>query len=244
MLNALPRLEILNGKVTKDDDSHYIDIEEKDFESISLDKEELEKFNKICVKINEKLKLVSKENKFNDNYQSMVKSEIEKINKCIEHSVPNYVYATEIISSKVKISNFFVEKFLEYVEKKDTEICTIFRDIFSSIYNSHTLVFEIIDKLYPKISDKTHHIKSQLENTQKENKEFESNIRNLEEKLRQANKEKEILTTKYKEENKALLDKIGKLQEENDEMSKKVLRKTKDLVNESIAHRKYIDILI
>ena len=45
VLNSLQNLENLNGKTTKDDDGHFIDIDEKDIENISLDKEELEKLN-------------------------------------------------------------------------------------------------------------------------------------------------------------------------------------------------------
>lgn len=45
ILNNLPNLEYLNGKSTKDDESHLIDLEEREIENISFDKEELEKFN-------------------------------------------------------------------------------------------------------------------------------------------------------------------------------------------------------
>ena len=45
ILNNLPNLEYLNGKSTKDDESHLIDLDEKEIDNISFDKEELEKFN-------------------------------------------------------------------------------------------------------------------------------------------------------------------------------------------------------
>ena len=45
ILNSLQNLEFLNGKSTKDDEVHIVDIEEKEIENISIDKEELEKFN-------------------------------------------------------------------------------------------------------------------------------------------------------------------------------------------------------
>jgi hypothetical protein len=45
VLNSLPNLELLNGKTTKDDDGHLVDVEEKEIENIALDKNELEKFN-------------------------------------------------------------------------------------------------------------------------------------------------------------------------------------------------------
>ena len=184
--------------------------------------------------------MVNKDNekKLQENYQLMLKSEIEKINKCIEHTVPNYVYASEIVSSKIKISNFFFEKFLEYVEKKDTEISSIFKDILGNLSQSNSYIFEVIDKLFPKITDKTNYLKSQLENSIKENKNLETAMINNEEKLKISIKEKELQAKKFQEEKQSLQDKINKLQEENNELSKKILRKTKDMVNESILNKK------
>jgi predicted methyltransferase len=40
-------LEFLNGKSTKEDEVHIVDIDEKDIEHITIDKDELEKFNVI-----------------------------------------------------------------------------------------------------------------------------------------------------------------------------------------------------
>jgi septal ring factor EnvC (AmiA/AmiB activator) len=173
-----------------------------------------------------------------------LKTEIEKINKCIENTVPNYVYASEIISSKIKIANFFFEKFLEYVEKKDTEISSIFKDILGNLSESNNYIFDIIDKLFPKITEKTHSLKSQLEISQKENRNLENSITNLEEKLKISNKEKEVQAKEFDEERKSLMEQINKLQNENDEIAKKVLRKTKDLVNESILQKKYKKLIV
>ena len=249
VLNSLTNLENLNGKTTKDDDGHFIDIDEKEIECISLDKEELEKLNvikfnskKIFSKIAEKSKLVNKDNekKLQENYQLLLKTEIEKINKCIEHTVPNYVYASEIISSKIKISNFFFEKFLEYVEKKDTETSSIFKDILGNLSQSNSSIFDVIDKLFPKIAEKTSSLKNQLENSFKENKNLENTINNLEEKLKVSIREKESQNKRFQEEKQSLQEKIIKLQEENNEITKKVLRKTKDMVNESMMNKKLV----
>jgi len=135
-----------------------VDIEEKEIENISIDKEELEKFNKIFQKISEKLKGISKESdkKFQDNYQILLKTEIEKINKCIENAVPNYIYASEILASKIKIGNYFLEKFIEYLDKKDLESSNIIRDVFNNNAQSSEYLQGIIEKLYPKITEKTY----------------------------------------------------------------------------------------
>ncbi len=133
-----------------------MDIEEKEIENISIDKEELEKFNKIFQKISEKLKGISKESdkKFQDNYQILLKTEIEKINKCIENAVPNYIYASEILASKIKIGNYFLEKFIEYLDKKDLESSNIIRDVFNNNAQSSEYLQGTIEKLYPKITEK------------------------------------------------------------------------------------------
>ena len=49
ILNNLHNLEYLNGKSTKDDEVHIVDIEEKEMEHISIDKEELEKSTYIVI---------------------------------------------------------------------------------------------------------------------------------------------------------------------------------------------------
>ena len=59
ILNNIPNLQLLNGKSTKDD-SHVIDIEDKEIESISLN-DEITNFNTIFSKISEKINLIQKE---------------------------------------------------------------------------------------------------------------------------------------------------------------------------------------
>ena len=187
-MNCLSNLEFLNGKSTKDDEGNIIDVDEKEIENISFDKDELEKFNvfnklikKLFQKISDKIRTTNKdqEKKIQDQYQVMLKKEIEKINKCIEHAVPNYVYASEIISSKIKISKFFTEKFLEYSEKKDPECTSIFREIFNTISISNSSIFSLLERLYPKITEKTNNLKNQLETALKEASGIDSSIQTL-----------------------------------------------------------------
>jgi hypothetical protein len=236
ILNNLQNLEFLNGKSTKDDEVHIVDIEEKEIENISIDKEELEKFNRIFQKISEKLKTISKENdkKFQDSYQTLLKTEIEKINKCIENTVPNYIYASEILASKIKIGNYFIDKFIEYLEKKDPESAGIVKDIFLNNSQSSENLQGIIEKLYPKITEKTTNLKNQLDVAMREANSVDNAILNLEEKVKQTIREKDFLVKQHQDERQLLLDKIQRLEEENKVMTDKILKKTKDLVNDSM----------
>ena len=183
------------------------------------------------------MKNISKDNdkKFQDNYQIILKTEIEKINKCIENAVPNYIYASEILASKIKIGNYFIEKFLEYLDKKDPESSSIIKDIFSNNSQSSEHLQGIIEKLYPKITEKTTNLKSQLDVAMREANSVDSAILNLEEKVKQTIREKDFLVKQHQDERQLLLEKLQRLDEENKLMTDKILKKTKDLVNESMA---------
>ena len=196
----------------------------------------MEKFNKIFQKISEKLKSISKEydKKFQDNYQILLKTEIEKINKCIENAVPNYIYASEILASKIKIGNYFIEKFIEYLDKKDPESSNIIKDVFNNNAQSSEYLQGIIEKLYPKITEKTTNLKNQLDVAMREANSVDTAIINLEEKVKQTIREKDFLVKQHQDERQLLLEKIQRLEDENKLMTDKILKKTKDLVNDSM----------
>lgn len=172
----------------------------------------------------------------------MLKKEIEKINKCIENAVPNYVYASEILSSKIKISKFFIEKFVEYNEKKDPESSSIFKEIFNTISVSNSSIFNLLEKLYPKITEKTNILKNQLETALKEASGIDNSIQTLEEKNKQLIKEKDFMVKQHVDERDLLLEKIQRLEQENKLITDKFIKRTKDLVNESVLGKKYITI--
>jgi hypothetical protein len=182
------------------------------------------------------LKGISKESdkKFQDNYQILLKTEIEKINKCIENAVPNYIYASEILASKIKIGNYFLEKFIEYLDKKDLESSNIIRDVFNNNAQSSEYLQGIIEKLYPKITEKTTNLKNQLDVAMREANSVDTAIINLEEKVKQTIREKDFLVKQHQDERQLLLEKIQRLEDENKLMTDKILKKTKDLVNDSM----------
>jgi len=103
ILNNIPNLIYLNGKSTKEE-TYTIDIDDKDIENFSLNNE-ISNFNTIFTKINDKLKTISKEKQkvFFEDFQVLLKSEIDKINKSVDNSVPNYCYAANVLHVFIKL---------------------------------------------------------------------------------------------------------------------------------------------
>jgi hypothetical protein len=136
ILNLLPKLLFLNGKSTREE-THIVDVDERDIESISLH-EEITNFNIIFGRISEKLKQQDKElnRQFLDQFQNLLKDEIENINKFVDNAVPNYIYATNVLSSKMKIFNFFKDKFLLTLKNFDPNSSQIIQELFDNLVNS------------------------------------------------------------------------------------------------------------
>jgi len=51
------------------------------------------------LRINERLKPLGKDSlsQFFNNFQNILRVEIDKINKSVDNSIPNYIYATNVI---------------------------------------------------------------------------------------------------------------------------------------------------
>jgi len=97
ILNSLPKLVYLNEKLTKED-SIVIDIDDAEVENFSLNSE-ISNFNTLFTKISDMLKSISKEKQkiFFEDFQVLLKTEIDKINKNVDLSIPNYYYAANVI---------------------------------------------------------------------------------------------------------------------------------------------------
>lgn len=136
ILNSIPNLQFLNGKSTKDD-SHIIDIDDKEIESISLN-DEIANFNIIFSKISEKFTIINKDKgqEYLEQFQSILKREITKINTAVDNAVPNYIYATNVLSSKITIFKFFEEKYLEFLDTHDPETAKMIRDFSDNMTKS------------------------------------------------------------------------------------------------------------
>jgi len=145
ILDNLPYLNFLNGKSTKEE-NYTVDIEDKEIESISLN-DEITNFNLIFAKISEKLNNVNRDKNLSyvEEFQNILKREITKINNCVDSAVPNYVYATNVISSKLIIFKYFQNKYLEYLDYTDKESSGMLREIGENLIKSSDF---LISKIY------------------------------------------------------------------------------------------------
>ena len=145
---------IINSKNSQEYSNLYVDLNDPEIISISLDNEK-PLFTQIYQCINEKIKLLSnsKEKNFFKNFEILLNNEINKINKCIETSQPNYIYATNVLESENNILNFFQRNYLEYLYQKDSISSGIFEIIFKNIFELSKRLINIIKKLKPKIED-------------------------------------------------------------------------------------------
>lgn len=136
ILNQLVNLQYLNGKSTRDE-THIVDIDDKEIESISLNTE-IANFNEIFTKISEKLKQINKEanKEFFEEFQNILKLEISNINNAVDNTVPNYIYATNVLSSKIKIFKYFNMKYVDYLELKEQDSAKILREISDNLIRS------------------------------------------------------------------------------------------------------------
>lgn len=62
----------------------------------------------------------------------------------------------------------------------------------------------------------------------------DSAILNLENKVKQTIREKDFLVKQHQDERQLLLEKIQRIEEENKLMTDKIIKKTKDLINDSM----------
>lgn len=133
ILDNLPYLSFLNAKSTKEE-NYTVDIDDKEIESISLN-DEITNFNLIFSKISEKLNMVNRDKNqvYLEEFQNILKKEITKINSAVDNAVPNYIYATNVVSSKLVIFKYFQNTYLEYMDYTDKESSAMLREIGDNI---------------------------------------------------------------------------------------------------------------
>jgi hypothetical protein len=99
-------------------------------------------------------------------------------------------------------------------------------------------MYELINKLNPKIEEKTEVIKRQTEEITSNN--YRNEINNLEQRLNEVLNEKETLVRHYEEDKKFLTERIKQLEAENNAMTEKVIKRAKDIGKEHYDHSQYI----
>ena len=212
ILEKLPKLILLNGKSTKDSVT-IVDLDEKEIEKYSL-QNELPLFTDIVNKLNN----INNDN-FLETFQQKLFNEAEKIKECLNDNKPNYIYANVVMKSELNLQKILALKFYEKIN--DNEIKTIAQLLINNILNIGEKLVDLIEMLYPKIEEKTEVLRNQLEDAWKAADE----IIDYEKKYNDVIKVKNFLNN----ENNILKIKNENLQNENNIMTKKLLKNAKDI---------------
>ena len=214
-----------------------IDLDDQETTDISLDNEK-PLFTEIYSTVSEKLRMISKEESdlFLTDFESLLKNEISKINQCVEHNSPNYIYATNVLDSVFKILNYFNTKYCTYLQLKDVESAEISKKINDHYFETSAKIVGIINKLYPKIEEETGKVRKVqgMFSYSQGNTETDRRINQLEEKIRNFKNEKELLIKQFQDEISIYQNKIDRLESENKIMTQKLIQNAKQIFDKSI----------
>jgi len=212
---------------------NLIDINDEEIKNISL-QHEIPNFNDIYKKISEKYKSIQKNNDFKDEFQALIKDEINKINSNIDSNTPNYIYSSNVIESQLSIYSFFTHKFLEFLQtQNEKDTFDLIKEIHDNISKSYNMLIKIIYKLYPIIDEKIQMLKMQLNEAIKHNNNVFVELNENENKIKEEGKNKEKLINNYQEKISYLESKVKQLENENNLMSEKLFTPLKNIVNNS-----------
>ena len=218
-----------------------VDINDDEIKNISL-QNEIQSFNDVYKKVSEKLKLVNLKQNFKEEFQTLIKNEISKINSNYE-TVPNYIYSANVLESQLALYSFFNEKFLLYLEYKDPEAAKLEKIINDNMTKSYLLLIKIIFKLYPIITEKIEKLKNQLEEALKLNQNVNYDLNGYDDKMKQMTREKDLIITQCKDQINFLQVKINQLENENKIMTEKFLKNANDIItNNKINNKKNEDL--
>ena len=214
-------------------DVNLIDINDEEIKNISL-QHEIPNFNDIYKKISEKYKSIQKNNDFKDEFQALIKDEINKINSNIDSNTPNYIYSSNVIESQLSIYSFFTHKFLEFLQtQNEKDTFDLIKEIHDNISKSYNMLIKIIYKLYPIIDEKIQMLKMQLNEAIKHNNNVFVELNENENKIKEEGKNKEKLINNYQEKISYLESKVKQLENENNLMSEKLFTPLKNIMNNS-----------
>ena len=217
----------------ENENMNLIDINDEEIKNISL-QDEIPNFNDIYKKISEKFKSIQKNNDFKDEFQALIKNEINKINSNFDNNTPNYIYSSNVVESQLSIYSFFTQKFLEFLDtQNEKDISDLIKDIHNNIAKSYTILLKIIYKLYPILNEKIQMLKIQLNEAIKHNNNVFLELNENESKIKEDSKNKEKIINSYEDKINLLESKIKQLENENNLMSEKLFSTAKNMANQS-----------
>lgn len=230
ILENLPKLQYLNGKSTKEE-THLVDIEDSEVEEFSLSLE-INSFNEVYKNI---FQIFQKNNdelakQFQEEFHNLLKEEISSINQSVGNT-PNYIYGINFVNSKIKIYNYFLNTLLEKADNFDSNSIALIKSLNNKIKTNSDQMYEIVQKLYPKINERTDSLKKQLDEALKGAQVVDEEIRGFEEKIALSNKERDYVIMQTQEEKQTLMSKIDVLEKENKIMTEKLINNAKMLIS-------------
>ena len=206
-------------------------MNDEEIKNISL-QDEIPNFNDIYKKISQKFKSIQKNNDFKDEFQALIKNEINKINSNYDNNIPNYIYSTNVIESQLCIYSFFTQKFLEFLStQNEKDTYELIKNIHNNISKSYLLLIKIIYKLYPIVNEKIQTLKKQLNQAIKHNNSVFLELNENENKIKLECKNKEKIINSYQDKINVLESKIKQLENENNLMSEKLFSSVKNVIN-------------
>ena len=215
------------------DNANLIDINDEEIKNISL-QDEIPNFNDIYKKISEKYKSIQKNNDFKDEFQALIKNEIDKINSNNDNNTPNYIYSSNVIESQLSIYSFFTQKFLEFLQtQNEKDTFDLIKEIHDNIAKSYNILIKIIYKLYPVVGEKIQMLKMQLNEAIKHNDNVFVELNENENKIKEDSKNKEKIINSYQDRINYLESRIKQLENENNLMSEKLYSSVKNIMNNS-----------
>ena len=215
------------------DNANLIDINDEEIKNISL-QDEIPNFNDIYKKISERYKSIQKNNDFKDEFQALIKNEIDKINSNNDNNTPNYIYSSNVIESQLSIYSFFTQKFLEFLQtQNEKDTFDLIKEIHDNIAKSYNILIKIIYKLYPIVDEKIQMLKMQLNEAIKHNDNVFVELNENENKIKEDSKNKEKIINSYQDRINYLESRIKQLENENNLMSEKLYSSVKNIMNNS-----------
>lgn len=234
-ISGLPNLRIFNGRQLKEDSNDakvIIDIDQNDIDA-SVFIEEQQRYNHLFTKINEKVvKAQGKDsmNLFFKDYQKIINNNYgdtqKPLNKTNSGNLVNYY--TNKCASKQEVLIYLMEKLLDLNEKKDKDLTMLMKEVLSGLVEVNTTQNEIVSKLLPKIENSEKMMMKKIDEAKR---------------INNPSAEYDKLSTKYKncklecetyiDENNFMKERFSILEKENQILTDKVLKLTKDLTDNS-----------
>ena len=228
-----------NEMENENDNINIIDINDDEIKNISL-QDEIPSFNDIYKKILFKFQSLQKNDDFKEEFENILKKEINKINSINDNNTPNYIYSTNVVESQLSIYSFFTEKFLEFLAtQNENDTYELIKEIHSNISKSYLILINIIYKLYPLVDEKIQMLKMQLDEAIKHNNNVYLGLNENENKIKQENKNNKLLINNFQDKINYLESRIKQLENENNLMSEKLISNAKNLINNEMLSNEY-----